>query len=77
MKICILEFYKRLSDKIPQYSKVLQAVQWFIIFTFIGVVLSTLLECRPFNKLVREDDPFDLDVLTRVQVTVSNHEPTH
>lgn len=50
MKICIVEFYMRLTDGLQPYGLWLRVLWWVIVATFCGVVLSTLLECRPFSE---------------------------
>ncbi|KHN94179.1 uncharacterized protein MAM_07916 [Metarhizium album ARSEF 1941] len=51
LKCCILEFLKRITDLTWERSHhtALIAIRWTLLITFIGVVVSDLTECRPFN----------------------------
>lgn len=48
MKICILGFYERLTARAKPYDRLIDFSYLFFFLTFIGVILSTVLECRPF-----------------------------
>jgi hypothetical protein len=51
LKLCILEFLKRLTDLTWQKSHhtALIAIRWTLLITFLGVVISDLTECQPFK----------------------------
>lgn len=48
MKICILGFYERLTARTKPYDRLIDISYLIFFVTFIGVILSTVLECRPF-----------------------------
>lgn len=48
MKICILGFYERLTARAKPYDRLIDISYLIFFVTFIGVILSTVLECRPF-----------------------------
>jgi hypothetical protein len=50
-KFTVTEFLKRLTNHIwkSSYEIGLQFIRWFLIVTFVGVVIATLAECQPFN----------------------------
>ena len=50
-KFTITEFLKRLYSGVwkRSYEIGLQIIRWFLIVTFIGVVIATLSECTPFS----------------------------
>lgn len=50
--MCLLELYLRLSDGFKGYRVVGLVIRWSLYLTFVGVVLATLLECRPLNLYV-------------------------
>ena len=51
-KLTICEFLKRLCKPIwkSSYQSGLQGIRYFLLVTFVAVVLATLLECHPFSK---------------------------
>ncbi|KAI4201906.1 MAG: hypothetical protein LQ350_002953 [Teloschistes chrysophthalmus] len=50
-KFTISEFLKRLTNQVwrKQYEIGLQFIRWFLVITFIAVVVATLAECQPFS----------------------------
>lgn len=50
-KFTVSEFLKRLTQQVwrRSYQIGLQFIRWFLVLTFIGVVIATLSECRPFT----------------------------
>lgn len=50
-KFTISEFLKRLTNQVwkRSYERGLQFIRWFLVVTFIAVVIATLAECQPFN----------------------------
>ena len=50
-KLTVSEFLKRLTSRFwkRSYEIVLQTIRYFLLITFIGVVIATLSECQPFN----------------------------
>ncbi|KAI4164484.1 MAG: hypothetical protein LQ342_001797 [Letrouitia transgressa] len=50
-KFTISEFLKRLTSQVwrRKYELGLQFVRWFLIVTFVAVVIATLSECQPFS----------------------------
>ncbi|KAL9583053.1 MAG: hypothetical protein Q9212_002933 [Teloschistes hypoglaucus] len=50
-KFTISEFLKRLTNQVwrKQYEIGLQIIRWFLVVTFIAVVVATLAECQPFS----------------------------
>lgn len=49
MKICILGFYERLTARAKPYNRLIDLSYLTFFVTFIAVILSTVLECRPFH----------------------------
>jgi hypothetical protein len=51
LKLTISEFFKRLISNIwrDSYEKILIFIRWFLLLTFIGVVIADLSECQPFD----------------------------
>ena len=51
LKCSVLEFLKRLTDLTWQkaHHTALTVIRWALLVTFIGVVISNLAECHPFN----------------------------
>ena len=51
-KCTVSEFLKRLTSQVwnRSYEIGLQFIRWFLIITFVAVVIATLSECRPFYK---------------------------
>ena len=47
----MLEFLKRLYATVwkSAYEQGLQIIRWFLVVTFLGVVVATLAECQPFS----------------------------
>jgi ABC-type Na+ efflux pump permease subunit len=50
MKFCILAFYSRLVEQLRHYQRFIRPIWWLLVLTFMGSILSTYLECRPFNQ---------------------------
>ena len=50
-KFTISEFLKRLTKQVwkRSYERGLQFIRWFLVVTFVAVVIATLAECQPFN----------------------------
>jgi hypothetical protein len=50
-KLTISEFLKRLTATYwkRSYELALKGIRWFLLLTFIGVVIATLAECQPFD----------------------------
>lgn len=48
MKICILGFYERLTARAKPYNRIIDLSYITFFVTFIAVIISTVLECRPF-----------------------------
>ncbi|KAF8250531.1 hypothetical protein K440DRAFT_165678 [Wilcoxina mikolae CBS 423.85] len=49
MKFCVLSFYSRLVEQLRHYQRFISPIWWLLVATFTGSILSTYLECRPFN----------------------------
>ncbi|KAF8540184.1 hypothetical protein BDD12DRAFT_834157 [Trichophaea hybrida] len=49
MKFCVLSFYSRLVEQLRHYQRFIYPIWWLLVATFTGSILSTYLECRPFN----------------------------
>jgi hypothetical protein len=51
LKLTISEFFKRLTLNIwtRSHEVVLQCIRWFLVVTFIAVVIADLAECHPFT----------------------------
>jgi hypothetical protein len=49
LKFCLLSFYSRMMLGSSYLRKSSQAMFWSLVLTFIGVLLATLLECRPLS----------------------------
>jgi hypothetical protein len=50
LKLTISEFFKRLTPLHlwkPSYERTFQFIRWFLLASFIGVVISDIAECRP------------------------------
>ena len=50
--MCLLELYLRLSGGFRGYRIAGLVIRWSLYLTFVGVVLATLLECRPLKMYV-------------------------
>ena len=50
-KLTISEFLKRLTSRFwkRSYEVGLQTIRYFLLLTFIGVLIATLSECQPFE----------------------------
>src|ERR1700753_4476683 len=50
-KLTISEFLKRLTATFwkRSYEVTLKGIRWFLLLTFIAVVIATLAECQPFD----------------------------
>ncbi|KAI5844037.1 hypothetical protein DFP73DRAFT_551362 [Morchella snyderi] len=49
MKACMLAMYSRIVQLLEGYRKYIKYMWVFLFLTFAAVMVSTLLECRPFN----------------------------
>ena len=49
LKLCILNFYSRFMDVLSWGRLAKTVLSWFIVITFVAVVISTLCECRPLS----------------------------
>ncbi|KAH8656066.1 hypothetical protein BGZ60DRAFT_385063 [Tricladium varicosporioides] len=51
LKLTISEFFKRLISSIwrDTYERILVFIRWFLIVTFIAVVIADISECQPFH----------------------------
>ena len=51
LKLTISEFFKRLTINIwrPSHEIMLQVIRWFLLVTFIAIVIADLAECQPFT----------------------------
>lgn len=51
LKLTICEFFKRLTLNIwtTSHERMLNFIKWFLLATFIGVVVADLAECQPFT----------------------------
>lgn len=56
-----MEFLRRLTQQIwkRSYEYMLQAIRWFLVLTFIAVIVSDVAECQPITHywLVKENNP--------------------
>ncbi|KAE9971310.1 hypothetical protein EG328_005728 [Venturia inaequalis] len=50
LKLCLADFYFRLTDRSTYMPQTSQFLWWFIVSTFAAVLVTTLLECRPLSK---------------------------
>jgi len=48
MKVCILGFYERLTARSKPYGLLIDITYVAVFLTYVAVIFSTLLECRPF-----------------------------
>ncbi|EGX52754.1 hypothetical protein TWF173_002197 [Orbilia oligospora] len=50
-KLCITEFYQRLTTQFWKgvYDVGLRVVRWGLLVTLVGSIVSTFVECQPFN----------------------------
>ncbi|KUJ17227.1 uncharacterized protein LY89DRAFT_585462 [Mollisia scopiformis] len=51
LKLTISEFFKRLTLNIwtRSHERVLMGIRWFLLVTFVAVVIADLSECQPFD----------------------------
>lgn len=51
-KFTISEFLKRLTSQVwkRSYEVGLHIIRWFLMVTFVAVIIATLAECQPFYK---------------------------
>ncbi|EAS32343.3 uncharacterized protein CIMG_03367 [Coccidioides immitis RS] len=49
MKLCLLQFYSRLENGSNRVHRARRALWYFIVVSFLVIVLATLLECRPLS----------------------------
>lgn len=51
LKLTITEFFKRLTLQIwkRSYEYMLRSIRWFLLLTFIAVIISDLTECQPIT----------------------------
>lgn len=61
LKLTISEFFKRLTLQIwkRSYELMLRGIRWFLLATFVAVIISDLAECQPIthNWLVNRTNP--------------------
>lgn len=50
LKLCVASLYFRLTDRSTHMQRISRILWWFIVLTFVAVLLSTLLECRPLSR---------------------------
>jgi hypothetical protein len=50
LKLCVASLYFRLTDRSTYMQRTARALWWFIVLTFVAVLLATLLECRPISR---------------------------
>ncbi|KAF2096908.1 hypothetical protein NA57DRAFT_78498 [Rhizodiscina lignyota] len=55
LKLCILSFYFRITDESTYMSRGLRITFWSIVLTFVGIILATVLECRPLSMFWQYD----------------------
>lgn len=48
----MLGFYMKFLAKRDPYMTIINVFRWVIGLTYISVILSVFLECRPFHKLI-------------------------
>ncbi|KAH7147045.1 hypothetical protein B0J13DRAFT_553120 [Dactylonectria estremocensis] len=49
LKLCLLTFYSRFISHLKWGKVAITTLWWAIIFTFVGVVIATMTECRPLH----------------------------
>ncbi|KAM5359556.1 hypothetical protein ACJZ2D_014364 [Fusarium nematophilum] len=49
LKLCLLTFYSRFGSHVRWWKVAVATLWWAIILTFVGVVMATLMECRPLH----------------------------
>ncbi|KAH6673915.1 hypothetical protein F5X68DRAFT_40765 [Plectosphaerella plurivora] len=49
LKLCILDFYSRFVDVLRWGKLATNILWWFIVITFMAVIIATLTECRPLS----------------------------
>jgi hypothetical protein len=49
LKLCILDFYSRFVDVLRWGKLATNILWWFIVITFLAVIVATLTECRPLS----------------------------
>lgn len=52
MKFCVLAFYGRIVKQLRQYERFIKPLWVVLAATFAAAMLSTFLECRPFERRV-------------------------
>jgi len=50
-KFTVAEFLRRIATAVwtRGYEQVLRGIRWFLVLTFVGIIIATLAECHPFN----------------------------
>ncbi|KAH7144333.1 hypothetical protein B0J13DRAFT_554964 [Dactylonectria estremocensis] len=58
LKLALLGFYSRFVDIFAWGRRVVNGIWWFIAFTFVAVLITTLVECRPLSLMwaLNDDD---------------------
>ncbi|KAG9251037.1 uncharacterized protein F5Z01DRAFT_677286 [Emericellopsis atlantica] len=52
LKLCLLAFYSRFINTLDWGKRAATISWWFIVVTFVGVVIATVSECRPLHLFV-------------------------
>lgn len=59
-KFTVLDFLKRMTARFwrRSFERVMQFITWYLVISFVAVILATLLECHPFHNYWRVQ-PYD------------------
>lgn len=49
LKYCILALYSKIVQQLEEYKRYIKYIWIFFFLTFVGAMLSTFVECRPFK----------------------------
>lgn len=49
LKLSLLTFYSRLVEHVAWGKPVIRVLWWTIMLTFLGVLITTVAECRPLH----------------------------
>lgn len=52
MKFCVLAVYAKIVEKSPQFRWCIKYIWTGLVLTWVGAMVVTLFECRPFKRLV-------------------------
>lgn len=52
MKMCVVTFFFRIKDGSKYMTYAPKVTWWFIVLSFIAILLATLVECRPLSLFV-------------------------